>query len=106
MAPVITPPTRVAGPTLSGAELYDLLVPDPTEEFLAELAERERMAGPPGGEHPVVGIDPGPGPVTAADPTEPAAAAATGPDLDPAEPAGDTTDRSSSPDDPDRDAGS
>ena len=35
---VPSPPTAGAGQTLSGAELYDLLVPDPTEEFLAELA--------------------------------------------------------------------
>jgi hypothetical protein len=92
------PPTGVAGQTLSGADLYDLLVPDPTEEFLAELAERERSARPQGGEHPVVGTDPGPGPTTAADPTEPAATAT--------EPATDPTDSSPSPDDPDRDAGS
>jgi hypothetical protein len=85
------PPTGVAGQTLSGADLYDLLVPDPTEEFLAELAERERSARPPGGEHPVVETDPGPGPATGADATEPAA---------------DRTEWSSSPDDPDRDAGS
>jgi hypothetical protein len=91
------PPTGVAGQTLSGADLYDLLVPDPTEEFLAELAERERSARPPGGELPLVGTDPGPGPATAADPTEPAATAI--------EPATDPTDSSPSPDDPDRDAG-
>ncbi len=92
------PPTGVAGQILSGADLYDLLVPDPTEEFLAELAERERSARPPGGEHPVVGTDPGPEPATAADPTEPAATAT--------EPATDPTDSSPRPDDPDRDAGS
>jgi hypothetical protein len=95
------PPTGVAGQTLSGADLYDLLVPDPTEEFLAELAERERSATPPGGEHPVVGTDPGPEPATAAGPTEPAATA-TEPATDPTDP----TDSSPSPDDPDRDAGS
>jgi hypothetical protein len=95
------PPTGVAGQTLSGADLYDLLVPDPTEEFLAELAERERSATPPGGEHPVVGTDPGPEPATAADPTDPAATA-TEPATDPTDP----TDSSPSPDDPDRDAGS
>jgi hypothetical protein len=79
-ATVPSPPTGVAGQTLSGADLYDLLVPDPTEQFLAELAERERLAGQPAGEHPVAGTDPGP---------------ATG-----AEP----TDRSPCPDRPDRDA--
>lgn len=82
--------TGVAGQTLSGAELYDLLVPDPTEEFLAELEERERSALPPGGEHPVDETDPGTGPAPAADPNEGTA---------------DTTDRSSSPDDPDAGAG-
>lgn len=87
---VPSPPTGVAGQTLSGADLYDLLVPDPTEEFLAELAERERSARPPGGEHPGVETDPVPGPATAADPTEPAAAT---------EPATDPTDSSPSPDD-------
>jgi len=92
------PPTGAAGQTLSGAELYDLLVPDPTEEFLAEVAERERSAGPPGGEHPVVGTDPGPRPATAADPTEPAATAT--------EPAADPTDSSPRTDDPNRNAGS
>jgi hypothetical protein len=92
------PPTAAAGQTLSGADLYDLLVPDPTEEFLAELAERERLAGPPGGQHPVVGTDPGPGPAIAAYPTEPNTTAT--------EPATDPTDSSPSPDDPDRDAGS
>ena len=96
---VPSPPTVVAGQTLSGAELYDLLVPDPTEEFLAELEERERSARPPGGELPVVETDrepepepePEPGPAPAAGPTEPAAET---------EPAADPTDRSSSPDDP------
>jgi hypothetical protein len=92
------PPTGVAGQSVSGADLYDLLVPDPTEEFLAELAERERSARPPGGEHPVVRTDPGPGPATAADPAEPAATAT--------EPATDPTDSSPSPDDPNRNAGS
>jgi hypothetical protein len=92
------PPTAVAGQTLSGADLYDLLVPDPTQQFLAELAERERSASLPGGEHPVVGTDPGPGPATAADLTEPNTTAT--------EPATDPTDSSPSPDDPDRDAGS
>jgi hypothetical protein len=99
-APVVvpSPATGVAGQALSGEDLYDLLVPDPTEEFLAELAERERSARPPGGDHPVAGTDPGPGPATAADPTEPAAT--------PTEPATDSTDSSPSPDDPNRDAGS
>jgi hypothetical protein len=95
---VPSPPMGVGGQTLSGADLYDLLVPDPTEEFLAELAERERSARPPGGEVPVVGTDPGSEPATADDPTEPAATAT--------EPAADPTDSSPSPDDPDRDAGS
>jgi hypothetical protein len=63
--PPVPSPSRprrrgVAGQTLSGADLYDLLVPDPTEQFLAELAERERSARQPGGEHPVVETDPGP----------------------------------------------
>jgi hypothetical protein len=92
------PPTGVAGQTLSGADLYDLLVPDPTEEFLAELAERERSLRPPGGEHPAVGTDPGPGPATGRRP-DGAARPATEPPTDP-------TDLSASPDDPDRDAGS
>jgi hypothetical protein len=110
-----SPPTGVAGQTLSGAELYDLLVPDPTQEFLAELEERERSSHPPGGEDPMVGLDPGPGPATATELTEPGAAAPIGPAVDPAESvgdpteftesAGDPTDRISSPDDPDRDAG-
>jgi hypothetical protein len=96
--PVTTPsaPTGDAGLTLSGADLYDLLVPDPTEQFLAELAERECSARRSAGEHPVVDTDPGP--VTAADPTESAAAAT--------EPAADPTEWSRSPDGPDRDAGS
>jgi hypothetical protein len=100
LGPVTVPsaPTGVAGLTLSGADLYDLLVPDPTEQFLAELAERERSARPSSGEHPVVGTDPGPGPAAAADPTEPAATT-TEPDTDP-------TDSSPTPDDPDRHAGS
>jgi hypothetical protein len=89
------PPTAIGGQTVSGADLYDLLVPDPTEEFLAELAERERSARPPGGEVPVVGTDPGSEPATADDPT----ATAT-------EPAADPTDSSPSPDDPNRNAGS
>ena len=63
---VPSPPTVVAGQTLSGAELYDLLVPDPTEEFLAELEERERSARPPGGELPVVETDREPEPEPAA----------------------------------------
>jgi hypothetical protein len=72
-ATVPSAPAGAAGLTLSGADLYDLLVPDPTEQFLAELAERERSAGQPAGEHPVVGTDPGPGPATTVDPPEPAA---------------------------------
>ena len=88
---VPSPPMGVAGQTLSGADLYDLLVPDPTEEFMAELADRERSARPPGGERPVVGTDPGPAPATATDPTETAA---------------DASEPRPSPDDPDRDAGS
>ena len=112
-APVTVPSTTtgVAGQTLSGAELYDLLVPDPTQEFLAELEERERSARPPDGELAAVETDPGSGPATAAGPIEPAAdqiapAAATEPDADPTEPAADETDWSPSPDGPDRDAGS
>ncbi len=64
---VPSPPTGVAGQTLSGADLYDLLVPDPTEVFLAELAVRERSASPAGGEPPAVGPDPG------SEPAEPSA---------------------------------
>ena len=83
---VPSPPTVVAGQTLSGADLYDLLVPDPTEEFLAELAEREHSARPPGREHAVVEADPPPGLAPAADPTE-AATAGSEPSADPIEPA-------------------
>ena len=83
---VPSPPTVVAGQTLSGADLYDLLVPDPTEEFLAELAEREHSARPSGGEHPAVETDPAPGLAPAADPTE-AATAGSEPSADPIEPA-------------------
>ena len=102
--PVTVPPapTGVAGQALSGADMYDRLVPDPTEEFLAELAERERSAPPPGHRHPVVGIDPGP--ATAAGPTEPAASAATEPAAT-TEPAADSTGPSPRQDDRDRDAG-
>ena len=98
---VPSPPTGVAGQTLSGADLYDLLVPDPTEEFLAELAEREHSARPPGGEHPAVETDPGPGPAPAADPTEPAGAA-TEPAADPTEPAAAEPEPAADPTEPDR----
>lgn len=105
--PVTVPPapTGVAGQPLPDAPLYDRLVPDPTEEFLVELAERERAAPPPGGQHPVVGIEPGP--ATAAGPTEPATGEATEPGAAATEPAADPTDPTGPrPDGPDGDAGS
>jgi hypothetical protein len=44
-APAVPEPTPPPGSvTLSGAELYDLLVPDPTESFVAEMEARKRWA--------------------------------------------------------------
>ena len=104
--PVPSPVTGVGGQSISGAELYDLLVPDPTEEFLAELAERERSARPPGVEHPAAETDPGveTDPTAETDPgpePEPEPQPGTGPATEPA----DATEWSSGRDDPDRDAG-
>jgi hypothetical protein len=64
-AAVPAPAPGVGGATFTGAELYDLLVPDPTEAFLAEVAEREKAARPP--DETPTARDPEPGDT----PTEP-----------------------------------
>jgi hypothetical protein len=51
-------PAGSAGGTPAGADLYDLLVPDPAETFLAEMRNAERGSAGPAAPAPGAGADP------------------------------------------------
>jgi hypothetical protein len=91
-------PAGSAGGTPTGAELYDLLVPDPAETFLAETRNAERGAAGPA-TAPGAGADPAP---AQPDTVDTGATADTETEPDPAGPPdpGDTADTETEPDPP------